>query len=346
MRAILIESQGLPVASRVRCVESHPEPTAGPGQAVVRTEASALNHLDLWVGRGLPGIDIRYPAISGSDGAGVIESVGAGVDPAWVGRRVLLNAAVPLAESPRPGVQPAPPDIWMIGEHGPGTMAEKFVAPVSNLLEIGETDPVQAAAFGLTHLTAWRMMVTQSGLRAGQTVLITGIGGGVALAALAIARHFGCESIVTSRHQWKLDRAKELGAVHAVLDAGQDWSKDVRRLTARRGVDLCVDSIGKAVHGACIRSLARGGTFATCGATTGPDATTDLTRVFWNQLRLVGSTMGDMREFREVAAFLRSGAIRPVVDKVFSPSQGPEAYARLEAGEQFGKLVVDWRQAC
>lgn len=344
MRAIIIERQGAPVLPNVAYVTNHPDPTAGPGEVLVRTEAAALNHLDLWVGRGLPGIDIRYPAISGSDGAGVVEAVGAGVDPAWIGTRVLLNAAVPKPDAAHPTVRPAPADIFMIGEHGPGCLAEKFVAPVSNVLAIGEADPVQAAAFGLTHLTAWRMMVTQAGLRAGMTVLITGIGGGVALAALAIARHFGCETIVTSRHQSKLDRARALGANHTVLDTGADWSREVRHITGRRGVDLCVDSVGKSIHLYSIKSLARGGTYATCGATTGPDATTDLTRIFWNQLRVVGSTMGDMREFREVVSLFRSGAISPVIDRVFAPSEGREAFARLEAGEQFGKLVVDWRK--
>jgi NADPH:quinone reductase-like Zn-dependent oxidoreductase len=344
MRAIIIERQGAPVLPNVACVTNHPDPTAGPGEVLVRTEAAALNHLDLWVGRGLPGIDIRYPAISGSDGAGVVEAVGAGVDPAWIGTRILLNAAVPKPDAAHPAVRPAPADIFMIGEHGPGCLAEKFVAPASNVLAIGEADPVQAAAFGLTHLTAWRMMVTQAGLRAGMTVLITGIGGGVALAALGIARHFGCETIVTSRHQSKLDRARALGANHTVLDTGADWSREVRQLTGRRGVDLCVDSVGKSIHLHSIKSLARGGTYATCGATTGPDATTDLTRIFWNQLRIVGSTMGDMREFREVVSLFRSGAISPVIDRVFAPSEGREAFARLEAGEQFGKLVVDWRK--
>jgi NADPH:quinone reductase-like Zn-dependent oxidoreductase len=344
MRALTIQRQGSPVLPNVAFVADFPDPTAGAGEVVVRTEAAALNHLDLWVGRGLPGIDIRYPAISGSDGAGVVESVGAGVDAAWIGRRVLLNAAVPKPDPVRPGLVPSPADITMIGEHGPGCLAERFVAPVANVLEIGDADPVEAAAFGLTHLTAWRMMVSQAGLRAGMVVLITGIGGGVALAALAIARHFGCETIVTSRHQWKLDRAKALGATHGVLDSGADWSREVRSLTARRGVDLCVDSVGKSIHGSCIKSLARGGTFATCGATTGPDATTDLTRIFWNQLRLVGSTMGDMREFREVVSLFRSGAIRPQIDRVFAPSEGRDAFERLEAGEQFGKLVVDWRK--
>jgi len=343
MRAITIQRQGNPVLPNVAFVTDFPEPTAGAGEALVRTEAAALNHLDLWVGRGLPGIDIRYPAISGSDGCGIIESVGAGVDASWIGKRVLLNAAVPKPDPVRPGMRPSPADIFMIGEHGPGCLGEKFTAPIANLLEIGDSDPVKAAAFGLTHLTAWRMMVSQAGLRAGMQVLVTGIGGGVALASLAIARHFGCEVIVTSRHQWKLDEARKLGAHHTVLDHGQDWSKEVRQITGRRGVDLCVDSVGKSIHGSCIKSLARGGVFATCGATTGPDATTDLTRIFWNQLRLVGSTMGDMREFREVVSLFRSGALSPTIDRVFAPSTGAAAFERLEAGEQCGKLVVDWR---
>lgn len=345
MRAITIQQQGNPVLPNVRYVEDHPKPAPKPGEVLVRTEAAALNHLDLWVGRGLPGIDIRYPAISGSDGSGVVESVGEGVDVTWEGRQVLLNAAVSRLETLLPTVKPTQSDIYMVGEHGPGCLAEYFTAPVGNVLDIGDSDPIEAAAFGLTHLTAWRMMVTQAGLRSGMQVLLTGIGGGVALAALGIALHHGCEVIVTSRHQWKLDRAKAMGAHHGVLDSGQDWSREVRQLTARRGVDLCVDSVGKAIHGSCIKSLARGGTFATCGATTGSDATTDLTRIFWNQLRLVGSTMGDMREFREVMSLFRSGAVRPTIDQVFAAKDGAQAFARLEAGEQFGKLVVDWRMA-
>ncbi|MDZ4831997.1 MAG: zinc-binding dehydrogenase [Phycisphaerae bacterium] len=348
MRAIVIVKQGTPVAGNVRLDPTFPDPVAtpahlGPVDALVRTEAVALNHLDLWVGRGLPGIDLTYPRIGGSDGAGIIEAVGSGVDPRWVGQRVLLNAAVPKPDALVPGRDPSPDDIIMIGEHVNGCLAEKFVAPVANLLAIGDADPVQAAAFGLTHLTAWRMMVHRAGLRHGQSVLITGIGGGVALAALNIARHFGCTVIVTSRSAGKLERAKALGAHHGVLDTGADWSREVRSATGKRGVDLVVDSVGKAIHASCIKSLARGGTFATCGCTTGSDATTDLTRIFWNQLRLIGSTMGDMTEFREVAALFRSGAIRPVVDRVFAPSDATEAYARLEAGEQFGKIVVDWR---
>ena len=343
MKAIVTTRRGSPVAPNVSCIMDAADPIVGPGEAIVRTEASALNHLDLWVARGLPGVDTVYPFTSGSDGCGIVESVGHGVDPAWIGQRVLLNAAVVQPQRSVPGSWPAGEDIAMIGEHEPGTHAEHFVAPATNVLAIGDADPVHAAAFGLTHLTAWRMLVTRARLQAGQTVLVPGIGGGVAMASLAIARHFGCTVIVTSRHRAKLDRALELGAHHAILDDGSDWSKQVRAVTGRRGVDVVAESVGTSIHMACIKSLARGGTLVTCGCTTGPDATTDLARIFWNQLSIIGSTMGTMEEFRSVVSLLRSGAIRPVVDQVFAPSQAQAAFERLEAGDQCGKLVIDWR---
>jgi NADPH:quinone reductase-like Zn-dependent oxidoreductase len=342
MRAIEVLRQGTPVAPNVRLTPDRPDCVAGPGEVRVRTEASALNHLDLWVGRGLPGIDVRWPTVGGSDGVGIVESVGAGVDAAWVGQRVILNAAVMRAEPALPGRAPAGEDIWMIGEHAPGTHAEFFTAPATNVLAIGDADPVHAAAFGLTHLTAWRMLVTRARLQAGMTVLIPGIGGGVALAALGIARHFGCTTIVTSRHAAKLERAKKLGADHCVLDTGADWSREVRKATGGRGVDAAAESVGKAVHMACIKSMARGGTLVTCGCTTGPDGTTDLARIFWNQLSIVGSTMGSMDEFRGVVALMGSGALRATVDEVVAPADAQAAYARLEAGEQFGKIVFRW----
>jgi len=343
MRAIEISRQGSPVAANVRFTTDRAAPSPGPGEALVRTEASALNHLDLWVGRGLPGLDTRFPTVTGSDGAGRVESVGDGVDSAWVGRRVLLNAAIMRSGTGHPDQVDAGEDIHMIGEHSPGTMAERFVAPISNLLDIGEADPVQATAFGLTHLTAWRMLVTRAQIRPGQTALITGIGGGVALAALGLCRHLGCRTIVTSRHADKLQRARELGADHAVLDDGSDWSKAVRGATGRRGVDVVIDSIGRSVLSPSIRSLARGGRFVTCGCTSGFEGSLDLARVFWNQLSVLGSTMGTMQEFREVVSLFRSGAVRPVIDSTLRPEAGVDAYARLESGLQFGKVVVDWR---
>ena len=222
-------------------------------------------------------------------------------------------------------------------------MCERVNVPVDNVAVIGDDrDAAEAAAFGLCSLTAYSMMVTKGGLRAGQAVLITGIGGGVATCALAIARHLGCPVAVTSRHQWKLDRAKELGASLGVLDQGQDWSREVRAWTSKRGADMAVDSSGKATHLNCIKSLGRGGAYVTPGATSGADATTDLARIFWNQLRVLGSTMGSNAEFKEVTALFNAGAITPVVDEVFPAEKARDAYARLEAGEQFGKIVLEW----
>jgi NADPH:quinone reductase-like Zn-dependent oxidoreductase len=342
MKAIVVQQRGNPVSPNVALVTDRPKPQPQSGEVLVRTEASALNSLDLWVGRGLPGLETQYPFSSGSDGAGRVEEVGAGVDRAWIGRRILLNAAVIQDAPAHPDRFASGEDIRMIGEHSPGTMGEFFCAPAKNVLDIGDTDPIQAAAFGLTHLTAWRMLMSRAQLRAGMTILVTGIGGGVAVALLNIAKHFGCTVIVTSRHQWKLDRARELGAAHGILDDGSDWSKTVRTLTGKRGVDIVADSIGKAVHSQCIKSLVRGGVFVTCGATTGGEATTDLARMFWNQLTFMGSTMGDMDEFRAVTTFLRSGEMLPIVDSIQKPQFAKKAYERLESGEQFGKVLIDW----
>jgi NADPH:quinone reductase-like Zn-dependent oxidoreductase len=260
---------------------------------------------------------------------------------------VIYNAAVRMPEISRPNDPPGStlaPNYELIGEHRFGAHAELFNCPVDNLAEVGGADAESAAAFGLCALTAYSMMVTKGTLRPGQSVLITGIGGGVATSALSIAKHLGCPVVVTSRHQHKLDEAKSLGADLGLLDAGQDWSKEVRAWTGKRGVDMAVDSVGKATHLNCIKSLARGGAYVTPGCTTGPDAVTDLARIFWNQLRLLGSTMGSNDEFREVASLFRAGSLRPVVDTVFRPDQAADAYRRLEQGEQMGKIVIRWRE--
>ena len=195
MKAALITCEGSPVASNVKVVNDWNEISPSAGEVVVQTEASALNHLDLWVGKGMPSLDLTFPRVSGSDGCGIVSAVGNGVDEAWLGKRVLLNAAVRQPEPVLPDASPVPEDIRMIGEHDNGTNAEYFSAPVENVLDVGSADPVEAAAFGLAHLTAWRMLVTRATLQAGQTVLITGIGGGAALAAFNICKHFGCKTM-------------------------------------------------------------------------------------------------------------------------------------------------------
>ncbi len=340
MKAAVVTRAGDDFSTSIRVVEDWPEPHVGDGQARVRTEASALNHVDLWLGQSEA---MDFPHITGSDGCGTVEAVGEGVDTSWIGRRVIFNAALPSVGPVGPDWRPEhPPEIDLIGSKTAGSMAEKFVVPAANLLDVGDADPIMAAAFSLTFLTAWRMISSRARLRPDQTVLLTGIGGGVALAALKIVLYTGSAVIVTSRHQWKLDRARELGATHTILDEGQDWSETVRTLTGGRGVDLCVDSVGKVLHGRCIRSLAQGGSLTICGSTTGSDPETLLGDIFWKQLNVLGSSMGSMDEFREVTALFRAGRLEPVIDRVFPFADAPEAYARLQAGDQFGKVVIRW----
>lgn len=346
MRAVVVARQGSPVAANIEYRTDHPEPgEPGPGQVLLRTLATALNHMDLWVGKGIAGLSLTYPRVSGCDACAEVVGVGPGVDAAWEGRRVVVNAAVAMAPRVHPDDPPGTslaPEYQLIGEHHEGMLRERFVAPASNLVVVEGCEPVSAAAFGLCTLTAWSMMVTKGGLTPGQSVLITGIGGGVALAALSIAGHLGCRIAVTSRHEWKLKKAAELGAECLVHDTGVDWSRQVREWTRKRGVDMAVDSSGKATHLSCIKSLARGGAYVTPGCTSGADATTDLARVFWNQLRLLGSTMGSADEFAQITALFRGGKLGIPVDGVYAPADAVRAYERLEAAEQFGKVVIEW----
>ena len=347
MKAVVLEKQGEPGAvADIVAVRDDFDATSDPvaGEALVRTEASALNHMDLWVGMGVPGLELEYPRISGCDGCGVVEAVGEGVDKSWIGQRVIMNAALSIPQRAKPTDPPGAtlaPEYELIGEHRFGTHREAFTAPVSNLRVVRDVDPKKAAAFGLVTLTAWGM-IRKAGLHPGQRALITGIGGGVATAALSICLWMGCPVVVTSRHEWKLDRAKGLGAEEGVLDTGEDWSKQVRSWSHGRGVDLAIDSVGKPTHLACLKSLARGGAFVTCGTTAGPRAETDLARVFWNQLRVLGSTMGSNEEFGEVTALLRSGTLDPVIDSVHPWREAKTAWSRLEGADQLGKIVLDW----
>ncbi len=345
MNALVITAPDKSLSGNVRFAPDWPDPgPPGSGHVRIRTLCSAMNHLDIWLAIGAMG-KLEYPRVGGCDVCGTVEAVGPGVDPAWSGKRVVLNAVQYAPEHHRPF--DGPPALFtahsLLGEQTHGTHRAAFVAPVSGLQALADdADPVPAAAFGLTSLTAWSML-RKADVQPGHTVLITGIGGGVALAALALCRHLGCTTIATSRHQSKLDRAKALGATHTVLDTAADWSPLVRDLTAKRGVDIALDSTGKASHLFALRSLCRGGAYLTCGATSGGDATTDLSAVFWRQLRILGSTMGSPAEFASVAALFRAGHIAPVIDTVLPAARGAEAYARLHAADQFGKIVIDWR---
>ncbi len=320
-----------------------PEPVAGPGQVRVRVRAAALNHLDIFVRKGIPGISPALPHVMGSDGAGTVESLGPGASRLREGDEVVLNPGISCAacEFCLRGEHSLCVTFHLIGEHVAGTFAELVVLPAVNALpKPAGLSWEEAAAFPLTFLTAWRMLVTKARARPGESLLVIGIGGGVALAALQIAKALGLVVGVTSGSAEKLARARELGADFGIDHAAGDFSREVRRLTGKRGVDIVLDSVGKATWKRSIASLARGGRLLTCGATTGPDPEEDIARIFWNQLTVYGSTMGTHAEFADMVRMVAACRLRPVIDRVFPLSEAREALRRLEEARQFGKIVL------
>ena len=322
-----------------------PRPELGAADDVrVRIHAAALNRLDLWVVAGLPGIRYQFPHILGADGAGTVERVGAGVTGFAPGDRVLLNPGVSCGacEWCLAGDQPLCPEFGVLGEHRPGTLAEYIVVPARNLSRVPDgLGWAEAAALPLATVTAWRMLITRAALRPGETVLIWGIGGGVAQAALQVAKLVGAEVIVTSSSDEKLARARALGADHLLNHAQVDVAREVRALTHRRGVDVVVDSVGEATWDQSLRALARKGRLVTCGGTTGPEVTTDVRKLFWYQWSILGSTMGSDAEFRAIVELAGRGRLRPPLDAVVPLARGREAFARLASGAQSGKIVIE-----
>ena len=318
----------------------------GPGQVRVALQAAALNHLDLHVVGGLPGVSYRFPHILGADGAGVVDAVGAGVEDVRTGERVLLNPGVSCYECEfcRAGEHSLCVRYGILGEHHPGTLTEFIVLPQQNVARLPEVAPAlswaEAAAYSLVTLTAWRMVVTRARLAAGETVLIWGIGGGVSLAAMRIAKLLGARTVVTSSSDAKLDAARRLGADVTFNHRTQDVGAEVRNLTRKRGVDVVVENVGDATWQTSLRCLAKGGRLVTCGATTGPLVETDVRRLFWNQYTIMGSTMGNAAEYREIVRQLGAGQLRPVVDRVFPLAEARAAFERLQRGEQLGKIAI------
>lgn len=315
-----------------------------PDDVRVRVHAAALNRLDLFVADGLPGVQYAFPHIVGSDGAGVVEAVGPAVSRVRVGDRVMLNPGLSCGKCAAclAGEESLCAAFRVVGEHRAGTAADYVVVPAANLAAVPERMPwAEAAAFTLATLTAWRMLTTRARLRAGETVLIWGIGGGVAQAALGIARHLGARAIVTSGSETKLEAARRLGADAAVNHASADVVAEVRRLTDGRGADVVVDSVGEARWAESLRALRRSGRLVICGATTGPMVSLDLRRLFWHQWSILGSTLGSRREYEEIVALAHAGRLWPAVEPPVPLAEGPAALARLERGEQTGKLVIE-----
>ena len=342
MQALTISAHG--GLDRVEFRDDLPIPDVIRGGDVrIRVRAAALNHLDLFVVAGLPGVHITPPWILGADASGVIDAVGAEVSGLSVGDSVVVNPGLSdrTCEYCRAGEQPLCPRFRILGEHAQGTMAEYIVVPAVNVRAIPSSIPAeQAAAFTLTTLTAWRMVMTRARIQSGDDVLIWGIGGGVALAALQICKQIGAHVWVVSSSDEKLRRAKELGADELLNRDGVDVAAVIRERTGKRGVDVVIDNVGAATWNQSLRALGRRGRLVTCGATSGPIVETDVRRLFWNQWTISGSTMGNDAEFDAIVAELRAGRLMPVVDSVFALSDGRAAFERLQSGQQFGKVVV------
>ena len=314
-----------------------------PDDVRVRVKAAALNHLDLFVLGGVPGVTITPPWIMGADAAGIVDAIGTDVRGVAPGDPVVINPGISCRECEfcREGEHSLCPRFRLLGEHRAGTFAEYVVVPAANVRTIlPETDMVSAAAFTLVTLTAWRMIVTRAEVTEGDTVLIWGIGGGVALAALQIAKARGATVWVTSSSEDKLSKARALGADATFDHSRQDVAKEVRARTGKRGVDVVVDNVGRATWAQSLGALGRRGRLVTCGATSGPVVETDVRRLFWNQWTILGSTMGNDAEFSAVVAELREGRLLPPVDSVYSLERGREAFERLASGQQFGKVVL------
>ena len=339
MRAALFERFGGPEVMEVRNV---PIPDPGVGQVRLKVEASAMNHLDLWVRRGLP-IETPMPHIGGSDIAGVVDSVGPGVDERIVGTRVVVDPSLDYGwyEGYDRGEAFDDRRFTIIGEHTQGGFAEYTVVPASNLLEIPEgVSSVDAAAAGLVFVTAWRALVTRAQVRPGERVLITGASGGVGTAAVQVAARAGAKVFAVTGGPEMVAMAKELGASIAYDRFEVDFSREVWRDTYKKGVHVVFDTVGEAVWPQCLRALAPQGRLVTSGATTGSRGVTELRLVFWKQLSVIGSTMGTPTEFRQVMSLVFDGVFNPVVQEVIPLEEAERAHEILEMGKVFGKLVL------
>ena len=316
VRAIRIHEDGGPEVLRY---EDAPEPEPGPGEVLVRLRAASLNHLDLWVRKGLP--SVPKPRILGADGAGTREDTG---EP------VVINPGIERGEK-----------ILVVGEHMDGTHAELVAVPETNVYPLAEGLSFEkAAAFPLVFETAYRLLVTKARLAAGEWVLLWGIGSGVGTAGLAIAKALGARSLVTSSSEEKLAKARALGADATVNHAQGDVLGAVKEATEGAGMDLVLEHVGQATWQTSLQAARQGGRIAVCGATTGANPPAALHRIWWKQLTIYGSTMGTKADFEGAYELVKSGRAEPVVDSVFPLAEARAAHERLEAGEQFGKIVL------
>ena len=339
MKAVRIHQFGGP---EVLMYEDIPDPRPRKDQVLVRVKACSLNHLDLWVRKGLPGV--KLPHILGSDVAGEIADVGEYVSGFSPGQRVLIAPMHFCGHCVKclAGLQNQCREFTVLGNGIDGGNCELIAVPAANVIPFPDSlDFNQAASVPLVFVTAWHMLVGLAGIRPGQTVLVLGGSSGVGIAAIQIAKLFRCRVITTAGDESKLEKAHNLGADYGINHYQQKISEEVRRITNKAGVDIVVEHVGRATWEESMRSLKTAGTLVTCGATTGPEVAIDLRHLFARQLRLLGSYMGTMGELQEVLGHVFAGRLKPVVDRTFPLSEIRAAHEYLEKGRMFGKVIVN-----
>jgi NADPH:quinone reductase-like Zn-dependent oxidoreductase len=349
MRAALFRSHGGP---EVMEVGDLPTPLPGPGEVQIRVRAAALNHIDLWMRRGLPAMKIDLPHVPGGDACGIVSAVGPGGDGPAAGSRVQEGDRVVI----NPGLSCGRcrlclggrdnlcDQFRMLGEHTQGAMAEYVVVPAANVVPANPArvalDDAALAALPITFITAWHMLVDKARVRPGETVLVLGAGSGVGVAAIQIAKLFGARVIAAASTEKKLHAARALGADDTIDYVAEELVAAVKRLTERRGADIVVEHTGAATFPKSVVACARGGRIVTCGATDGYEATLNLRHVFWRHLSILGSTLAPKSCLFEVLDRVAAGQLRPVVDSVLPLEQIADAHRRLESRQSFGKIVL------
>ena len=346
MRAALFRRHGGPEVLEVAEV---PTPEPGPGEVQVRVAAVALNHIDLWLRRGLPALPVPLPHVSGGDVAGVVAALGAGVKPlpgAGEGERVVVNPGLSCGRCAAclDGRDNFCPDYRMLGEQTWGGLAEYVVVPAANLVAAPRArvplDDAQLASIPTTFMTVWQMLVDKARIQQGETVLVIAAGSGVGVAAVQIAKLWGARVIATASTDEKLAAARALGADEGINHATADIVAEVKRLTGRHGADIVVDHVGTPTFGKSIVACAKGGRVVVCGATGGHEPVLNLRHIFWRQLSVLGSTMASKSRLHTLVDLMAAGRLRPVVDKALPLNDVQDAHRRLESRAVFGKVVL------
>jgi NADPH:quinone reductase-like Zn-dependent oxidoreductase len=339
--AVVLRTHGGP---EVLARETIDLPDPGPREVRVRVRAVALNHLDIWVRRGMPNLKLSYPHRLGADVVGEIDAVGPGASAAKPGDRVVVSPGVSCGVCQRclSGQDNLCRQYGILGEHTSGGYARHVVIPDANVLPYpGDLPYAQAAAVPLAFLTAWQMVVDKGGVRPGQTVLVQAAGSGVSSAAIQIAKLHGARVIATTGTDAKGERARAIGADEVINYTSQDFVAEAKKLTAKRGVDLVIEHVGGEVMAKSVLATAAGGRIVTCGATAGYEPKIDLRHVFFRQIEILGSTMGSKGSLFGILEHVRAGRLRPVVDRVMPLWDAAEAHRVLESRAVFGKVVLE-----